>query len=534
MSATQRANVNANTSANANEARALPLLATPGQIVATGYPPVPPPARKGREEGEDEVMDEHGTPPSSPRATMLLPQTPSNHNKRARRAATKAPATAPGGLDASIQADEGSPQPDTSNPTTMPAPSPNGNQAVGMAHVAPPPGLHSGTPPPESPALPPAAIAAPPLDVPAPAPASAPYVPLLPNTGPATTGPLPHDPPATSPTLPGGNAGPHLAAVNQALVTIGPAAPEAPPPTAAPRLQGVTKDDLFKNMNRVMLTQWEAIQGTKVILLPYDPGYAPDRAMSTTSKLRAAIMDILHLPSAPPLGSPAPEEPTHPLANSAPPYGFLLGPISAAEEALLTSRQIWSTETIAFFALPWDSSPGNFVGTITGLTYNPDATGIAAISQKLKNLILASIPILQFVAEHHDAILGFVDASVGLAALLNTMVIRPWDDNGNTRWNIYIDPPTHQPSHHARWRSLIMKCQIVSAYHGASVPFGGMARSGTSRTNVGEDGARPNVREQLRKPGPPQGQSGMPRTQSSGVQARDDAEGKDQAGKHDD
>ncbi|KAF9495486.1 hypothetical protein BDN71DRAFT_1506619 [Pleurotus eryngii] len=68
-------------SANTNEAQALPPLATPGQIIAASYLPVPTPMRKERKEGKDEVMDEPGTPLSSPRGTMLPPQTPSNHNK---------------------------------------------------------------------------------------------------------------------------------------------------------------------------------------------------------------------------------------------------------------------------------------------------------------------------------------------------------------------------------------------------------------------------------------------------------------------
>ncbi|KAF9492914.1 hypothetical protein BDN71DRAFT_1509022 [Pleurotus eryngii] len=484
MSAMQNANANAdtNTNANTNEAQALPPLATPGQTAAAGYPPVPTPARKEREKGEDEVMDEPGTPPSPPKGSALPPQTPSNHSKQARRAAMKASTTTSGEHAAHMHVDEGSPQPANPNPTTMPAPSPNGGRDVGTARATPPPGPHFETPSPEASTLPSAAAVTPLLGAPASAqPAPVAYAPPLPATGPATTGPLPQDPLAAPSASPGGNMTPTPASTNHLQAATGPATPAALPPTVALRLQGVTKDDLFKNMNRLMLAQWEAIQGTKVIILPYDPG--------TYCAFR------LH----PPLGSPAPEEPTHPLANNAPPYGFLLGPISAEEEVLLTSRQMWSMEMIAFFALPWNPSPGNFVGTITGLTYDPDATGIATITQKLKNLILASIPILQFVTEHHDAILGYVDASVGVAALLNTMVIRPWDDNGNIRWNIYIDPPTHQLPHHSRWRSLVMKCQIVSAYHGASIPFGGERKWGlavTSMTNVSEDGAQPNVREQ--------------------------------------
>ncbi|KAF9497962.1 hypothetical protein BDN71DRAFT_1504383 [Pleurotus eryngii] len=279
MSTTQNANANTdtNTNANANEARALPLLATPGQIAAAGYPPVPTPARKERKKGEDEVMDEPGTPPSSPKGTALPPQTPSNHNKRVRRAAMKASTTTSGEHATHVHVDKGSPQPANPNPTTMPAPSPNGGRDVDTAHATPPPGPHFETLSPEASTLPSAAAVTLLLGAPASAqPAPVAYALPSPATGPATTGPLPQDPLVAPPASPGGNMTPTPASTNHLQAATGPAMLAALPPTIAPRLQGVTKDNLFKNMNCLMLAQWEAIQGTKVIILPYDPGYAPD------------------------------------------------------------------------------------------------------------------------------------------------------------------------------------------------------------------------------------------------------------------
>ncbi|KAF4588849.1 hypothetical protein EYR40_010404 [Pleurotus pulmonarius] len=427
-----------------------PLMATPEQIASSGYPQVPAPVRNEPDLMEDETMDEPGTPPGNTLGTQLPPQTPSNSNKRVRKGPAPAASSSMGNPAEEDTNTAGLPTtlapalaslPATASDVTLTMQAPPASPATAppapTATAAPMPttitGMGPALPPPTGLATPSEALALTGDNLPvgaAPPPAAPPTIPVI--TAILASPAIPATPPTTSSAT--------LNAPPAAGNTMGATATPALPPlttTQPPRLQGVTKEEVFKNMNRTMLAQWEAITGIKVIILPYDPGYAPDRVMATNAKLRSAIMSILQLPAMPPLGPPAPEKPTNDRANNAPPYGFMLGPVSAEEEQLLTARQVWSTEAISFFALPWNPSPGTFIGTITGLTYEPDAPGINAISQKLKNLIFASVPILQLVEERHDTIPNYIDPAMGLATLLNTMQIRPWDDDGHTQLQRY-------------------------------------------------------------------------------------------------
>ncbi|KAF4566388.1 hypothetical protein EYR36_011814 [Pleurotus pulmonarius] len=376
-----------------------PLMATPEQIASSGYPQVPAPVRNEPDLMEDETMDEPGTPPGNTLGTQLPPQTPSNSNKRVRKGPAPAASSSMGNPAEEDTNTAGLPTtlapalaslPATASDVTLTMQAPPASPATAppapTATAAPMPttitGMGPALPPPTGLATPSEALALTGDNLPvgaAPPPAAPPTIPVIPAilASPA----IPATPPTTSSAT--------LNAPPAAGNTMGATATPALPPlttTQPPRLQGVTKEEVFKNMNRTMLAQWEAITGIKVIILPYDPGYAPDRVMATNAKLRSAIMSILQLPAMPPLGPPPPRnlpmpEPTTPLHTAS----------------------CWAR-------------------------YAP---GINAISQKLKNLIFASVPILQLVEERHDTIPNYIDPAMGLATLLNTMQIRPWDDDGH-------------------------------------------------------------------------------------------------------
>ncbi|KAJ8488465.1 hypothetical protein ONZ45_g13943 [Pleurotus djamor] len=83
-------------------------------------------------------------------------------------------------------------------------------------------------------------------------------------------------------------------------------------PQGSPRVQGISSEDIKKNLDTQMAQRWERQEGTKIFIFPWEPGYNLETNMRLHTELIKAIRGAIGRgPAAPPiaLGHSANAEP---------------------------------------------------------------------------------------------------------------------------------------------------------------------------------------------------------------------------------
>lgn len=326
------------------------------------------------------------------------------------------------------------------------------------------------------------------LPLPEPAPAHQ-NAPMAPNQGDMAmphiaAAPLPAPAQAPAPMFAAAPPAPGATAPAQLPPTVAHPAVHVPPPAAqlntnithppfavmpstvnTPRLQGVTLDDVMKNHHPGQRSQWEA-QASKCLVLPFDPGHSPAGSVTCILPLQNAIRNILHLAVDPKIGSPAHEKPT--FAATTPPHFYLLGGLTDAQMNTLTAAQVWSTEAISFFVLPFLPPPTRYTASYNGLSLPNTAQSISTVEAGLRGTINADGRIRSLVANYHDNITAYSTPQAAVASLTADLSVTAWDTPEGVIWNLYIDPPTTVANPYAQWLDLLSDIRMASCYDGCT------------------------------------------------------------------
>ncbi|KAF4564056.1 hypothetical protein EYR36_003307 [Pleurotus pulmonarius] len=316
------------------------------------------------------------------------------------------------------------------------------------------------------PAVPqPAAVAATvpllvPLPAPQPAAAPAPTA-MTPQHAPAHIIPQVAAPPPAVPQPLGHAAPPHLPAPPQDPIAIMAANANAP------RIHGISAEDILNNHHVGQRSQWEAFAGPKGLILPFDPGYTIAGAVARVPLLKRAIKAILHLPGEPRVGSPTHAEDT--IAPSAPPHFYLLGGVTQAQLNTLTAGQVWSTDIISFFVFPFSPPPTRYIASFTGLSLPCSAEGTLAVEAAFRNEINALDDARSFIANFHDNVPGYTSPLTALHNLTAGLTITARDTPKGVVWNLYMDSPTLLPAAYQQWNCIIADVRVFLLFEGSAI-----------------------------------------------------------------
>lgn len=277
---------------------------------------------------------------------------------------------------------------------------------------------------------------------------------------------------AAAPAAPAANAhampahigvhAPHVAAnAITPAIAIMPAAPNTP------KLQGISAEEILNNHHPTQRAQWEALPGPKGLILPFDPGYTMPGAVARVPLLQRAIKHILNLPDNPKVGCP-----THDASTSsrfAPPHFYLLAGLSVAQLNILATTQVWSTDAISFFVLPFTPPLTTYVASFTGLLVPGTAEYIDGIEDAFRAEILGNPRILTLVTNFHDNIDAYTTPLDALTSLTDALSITAWESPEGTIWNLYIGSPTRIRAAYEEWVIMMEALRVFSVFEGSAV-----------------------------------------------------------------
>ncbi|KAJ7305601.1 hypothetical protein DFH08DRAFT_976168 [Mycena albidolilacea] len=225
---------------------------------------------------------------------------------------------------------------------------------------------------------------------------------------------------------------------------------------------------------------WAAITGPKGWVRTFRPKYDPN-PRDVVQKLKYVIpriVDASNVIISPPT---ARENLTE---RSPAPWHFLISSLPKASLKKLTDEGFWSTPTITFIVIPYDTPLPKYIMTLQNFTIFDHEEGIkfirATVLTKLK-AISGAIDAL--------AVNAGIDATTA-EACLDTIVVKPLDialagGKTDTVWNIYFTvPPTLSLSHYRMWTQAARGIKYETDNFGT-----GVARKGEAQFRCGGCGS---------------------------------------------
>ncbi|KIJ22380.1 hypothetical protein M422DRAFT_277209 [Sphaerobolus stellatus SS14] len=220
---------------------------------------------------------------------------------------------------------------------------------------------------------------------------------------------------------------------------------------------------------------WQRESGEKMVLYPKDP--TPRDPTTIILKTRRFLQDLLpHCDiSTLIVGAPC-------LVNTSvayrPTFPIFIGRLTAPEKRLLMSHNVWVTPSVQLFTKDFIPPPSSWVMTLCGLLFLPDTTTETSnntlVQLVVRRKIHNTITISTFIMKHHDNLLAGLSPNGAVNHVVNSVHITglPIIINGEQvgMFNVYIDPPSRNLTHHEKWLSL-MRNNVYTMVQGAGFPL---------------------------------------------------------------
>ncbi|KIJ51108.1 hypothetical protein M422DRAFT_245089 [Sphaerobolus stellatus SS14] len=232
------------------------------------------------------------------------------------------------------------------------------------------------------------------------------------------------------------------------------------PPQGDPEVFDMELKELYIQAHHESTDMWQRESGEKMVLYPKDP--TPRDPTTIILKTRRFLQDLLPHRDISTLIVGAPH-----LVNTSvayrPAFPIFIGRLTAPEKRLLMSRNVWVTPSVQLFTKDFIPPSSSWVMTLRGLPFLPDTTtetgNNALVQLVVRRKIHNMIAISAFIMKHHDNLPAGLSPNGAVNHVINSVHITglPVIVNGEQvgMFNVYINPPSCNLTHHEKWLSLM-------------------------------------------------------------------------------